>query len=215
MTADDVLRFTVEHRLSTVDALHRGPGTALSRKAVERHVTALQASGDLTGHTLYERKKYFLPSTDVCRRFGAPEKRARPMGPQALFVNYAILLYALAHGVRRSTKEAITQAAPHLHGYGLSADRYVMLSETDIALLTVDCGGSSRHLKRKLVREWEKRRKLPEWKLLQDAHQFVIVPIVAHEGKARRIRAMLRHTGVAVQPHVEEELQKLITPRLT
>lgn len=215
MTAADVLRFTVEHRLSTVDALHRGPGAGVSRKAVERHVTALQASGELVGHTLYERKKYFVPGVDVCRRFGVPEKRARPMGPQALHSNYAILLYALSHGVRRSTKEAIAQAAPHLLGYGLSADRYVMLSETEIALLSVDAGGSSRHLKRKLVREWEKRRKLPEWRLLQDSHQFVIVPIVAHEGKARRVRAMLRHSGVAVQPHVEEELQKLITPRLT
>lgn len=215
MTADEPIGFTADHRLSTVDAIHQGPGAGLSRKAVERHVTALQARGELTGHTLYERKKYFTLSADACRRLGVPEKRARPMGPQALITNYAILLYCLAHGVRRSTKEAIAQAAPHLSGYGLSADRYVMLSETDIALLTVDCGGSSRHLKRKLVREWEKRRKLPEWRLLQDAHQFVIVPIVPSEGKARRVRAMLRHSGVAVQPHVEEELQKLITPRLT
>lgn len=215
MTADDVLRFTAEHRLSTVDAVHRGPGAGLSRKAVERHVTALQATGDLVGHALYERKKYFTLSADACRRFGVPEKRTRPMGPQSLYTNYAILLYSLARGVRRSTREAVAQAAPHLLGYGLSADRYVMLSETEIALLTVDCGGSSRHLKRKLVREWEKRRKLLEWRLLQDAHLFVVVPIVPSEGKARRVRAMLRHSGVAVEPHVEEELQKLITPRLT
>jgi hypothetical protein len=63
---------------------------------------------------------------------------------------------------------------------------------------------------RKLRREWEKRRKIPDWKLLMDLHQFTLIPIVPSDGKAHRIHLILRNSGIKVRPHVETELQKIL-----
>lgn len=210
MESGSVVPFLVRNRLGTVDAIHAALAPDESPKEVERVIALLKRRGAITSHPLYGRKHYTLLSVTTCRSENVPEERALPLGPQGLKQQYAFLLYTTENKLKRLTREEMLrhENLKHLVHYGLDSHRYA-LGENHLTLMVADCGASTRHMKRKVIREWLRRKKHPEWQRLMDAGMFSVVTILAAEAKARRLRAMLRDTGVAFHTAVFPELAKL------
>jgi hypothetical protein len=208
MTANDVILAIICYKLLVVDPAAKLLGG--KRGAIDKLLRELEGKGVLQSQVITGRLKAYFLSADTCRTYGQPIGRSRPFNVQGLIANLGILLYCVKHGVTRKTRKEIEENAPHLLVPGATAERYVVPTPDEIKLLVVDHGSSLRGLAKKVRREWEKRRENYEWQLLQDHNQFEIVVIMAHQEKAKRLRAMLRDDFAKVSFEVFPELQKIV-----
>lgn len=216
------------HRLLDIDSAHALLAPEQSRKEFERIFEVEKRHGNIAGYpfrsrdddtaggSLRGRKQYYLPTAKLCREWSKPEKRSLPLGPQALVSNYAFLLYCsdVERRAKRLTREDLEkkeQAKPLLK-YGMSSDRYATSTGPDadgFVLMVADCNATIRTLKRKVIKEWMKRKKHPEWAALMESGQFTIMLITSGPEKAKRLRRFLRDSGVQFDIAVYPELTKL------
>ncbi len=190
MTRDMVISALVLFRLLTVEWAWRLLAPELTRGAVEKMLREMAEVGTIRAVT-FGCNKYYVLSGATCRKLGLPTKRSRAFSAQGFITNIAILMFCVKTGFTRFTRRDIEERAPHLIVPGVSAERYLKAPDNRLLLAVVDHGCSLRNFARKIRREWEKRRENYEWMLLQDHRQTEVVAILAHEQKARRLKAMI------------------------
>ena len=107
-----VIQHIARNRLTTIDVLHRVMFPDMSRNAVAKMVTKLCERGELKKYTLRHPAQYFVLGELGARSVGMALHRTRPLGPQALPVEYAVLLHAMfsrPSRIRLTTQEVMTR----------------------------------------------------------------------------------------------------------
>lgn len=211
MQSSRLLKAIARYRLITVDAAHQLLAHEETRKEVERAVEVEKRHGNIAAHPLYGRTLYYTLTAKACRELSLPEKRSQPMGPQALVSNVAFLWYCAGKNAQRINRAWMEQDEQHrpLLKYGMSSDRYATSAADGFVLMVADCNATVRTLKRKIIKEWFKRKKHPEWAAVMEEGKFMIVVITASSEKAKRLRRFLRDSGVSFDIAVYPELGKL------
>ncbi len=190
-----VIQHVARNRLTTIDVLHRAVLSNLSRNAVAKMVTRLCQQGELIKYTLRHPTLYFVLGEQGAKSAGLAVHRTRPLGPQALPVEYAVLLHAMFSRpprIRLSTLEVMTRYpwlppklghAVHCHEHG-----------TDILeLIRVDLGGAVDHVARKCAADINARRISPEFLAMVAENQFRLVVATGTPEKAASLRRALKN----------------------
>ena len=161
---DTVIRL----RILTNDAVEQLFLSEANANATIKVTCRLVKSGWLKSSELVGRRQYFLPGLKTIRSFGLPACRSRPLGPQALATQLALVEYVTT---TRPTLRVLTEneiialvanatkqqrALQHALEYGIE--------EGPMRLLRVDLGGSPVHVAKKL--EADEKLKLFAWFML-------------------------------------------------
>ncbi|MCA9009752.1 MAG: hypothetical protein KDB01_08400 [Planctomycetaceae bacterium] len=190
-----VIQHIARNRLTTIDVLHRAVFPRLSRNAVAKMVTRLCGQGELAKYTLRHPALYFVLGERGARSAGLALYRTRPLGPQALQVEYAVLLHAMFSRpprIRLTAQEVMAQYpwlpkklghAIHCHEHG-----------TDILeLIRVDLGGAVDHVARKCATDINARRTSPEFLAMVAECRFRLVVATGTPEKAASLRRALKN----------------------
>lgn len=195
-----VIQHIARNRLTTIDVLHRTLFPGMSRNAVVKMVTKLCERGELKKYTLRHPTLYFVLGEQGARSAGMALHRARPLGPQALPVEYAVLLHAMfsrPSRIRLTTQEVMTGYPwlPPKLGHAVHCREH----GTDILeLVRVDLGGAVDHVARKCAADINARRISPEFLAMVAESQFRLVVATGTPEKAASLRRALKNHNL---PH--------------
>ena len=134
------------------------------------------------------------------------------MGPQAIVANLGMLMYCVEKGAKRLTREDVesNEKARPLLALGMDSTRYAFTGQ-GLVLMVSDAGARAAHLKKKIIKEWVKRRKHAEWARTMADGAFSIVCITGSYGKAKRLRTMMaRYKDIRFDVVVFPELNDLL-----
>ncbi len=207
-----VIQHVARNRLTTIDVLHRAIFSDMSRNAVAKMATKLCERGELKKYTLRHPAQYFVLGELGARSAGLALHRTRPLGPQALPVEYAVLLHAMYSRpprMRLTTPEVMTRYPwlPPKLGHAVHCREH----GTDILeLIRVDLGGAVDHVARKCAADINARRLSPEFLAMVAESQFRLAVVTGTPEKAAALRRALKHhnlpQGLRVHFSVVQEL---------
>lgn len=184
---EQIVSFTERYRLGTNQAYLRAITPDISLNAVSKVTARLCRQGLLSRYPLIPPEDYFTPGPVACRRLGLPLRRTEPLGPQALPMDYAVLLYC-THGQRtRLTRTELDSKTPWLPDELLHAP-YTQTAAGLMELVRVDLGGSPMHVAKKAATDCARRMEIPEFCQLVEKDQFQLVVLTTTQSKARLIR---------------------------
>jgi hypothetical protein len=130
-----------------------------------------------------------------------------------------MLLYCCEKKARRLTREDIeaNEWARPLLAPGMDSTRYAYIAKNDdnpkglIVLMVSDAGAKAQQLKKKIVKEWAKRRKHAAWARTMEDGAFTIACITGSYGKAKRLRTLMtRYKDITCEVVVFPTLNDLI-----
>lgn len=179
----DVDRF----RLMTNEALLRRRFPNHTPNAVSKITAKLCRSGHLLSFPLFGGRRYFVLAKQSLHLLGAPERRAEPLGSQALPLHYGVLAYCCwaAEPRNRLTPSELLEKYPWMTNADLAAP--YCYEKGKLSLIRVDLGGSADHVARKCLEDVRRRTEHPQFRNLIDQDRFRIVIVTALAEKASAI----------------------------
>ena len=205
-----IIQLTDRYRIGTNSAYRRMAFAKQSLNAVTKVTARMCRQGWLQRYSLIPPEDYFTLGPLAVRQFGYSSRRTEPLGPQALPIDYAVLLYA-THGERmRLLPVELKKLAPWLPDE-LSHAPFCRTAGGVLEMIRVDLGGSPQHVARKTASDCSKRLELPEFKQLVNAQKFQLVVLTTTAAKARLIRQAIE----ALSWQGDVRLHLATIPRLT
>jgi hypothetical protein len=190
-----ILEHIARFRLSTIECLRVALFRNLSLNAVRKIVRRLCADRQLQKFSIKHPRDYLILGDRGARRLGLGQHRSAPLGPQALPLDYAILVYATLGSTPRLrlTTDEVRHRCPWLPEALIKAPHCMDASQT-LELIRVDLGGPADHVARKCAIDISKRCRIPEFPALAASPSFRLVVITATDGKSAAIqKACARH----------------------
>ena len=182
-----IIQLTDRYRIATNAAIRKLVFEEQSLNAVTKVTARMCQQGWLQRYPLIPPEDYFTLGPLAIRQCGYPPRRMEPLGPQALPIDYAVLLYAM-HGDRtRLLRNELNEIAPWLTE-DLCHAPYCQTSKGLLELIRVDLGGSPNHVARKTASDCSRRMNVPEFRQLVKEQRFQIVVLTTTTAKARLIR---------------------------
>jgi hypothetical protein len=202
-----LIELTHRYRLGTNAAYRRMVFAQQSLNAVSKVTARLCQQGWLHRYPLIPPEDYFTVGPLAVKQFGYSPRHTEPLGPQALPIDYAVLLYAM-HGERSRLQSSelptwLPDACRH--------SPYCRTTGGVLELIRVDLGGTPQHVARKAAVDCARRLEQPEFVELVHAERFQLVVLTTTVGKGRLIRQSLETMtwDIAVRLHLTA------IPRLT
>lgn len=213
-----IVAHVVRDRLTTNEVVQqrffdRGHPTSVTRTTAH-----LCETGWLTSFPLVYPTRYFRLGKRAVRAFGTTLHATRPLGPQALPTEYAVLRYTATNheAVRRLTLAELQALHPWYQPEWLSAPHCLRLQEGEpqTELIRVDLGGPVDHLTRKCLAEIAVRYGTEAFRELLEQRQFQLVIVTGTTQKAAQIDTALSMrdwpTGVRFRIAVFTDLLTLL-----
>lgn len=191
-----VLDHVARYRLTTITTLRRTPLAGLSRSGISKVIVRLCDRQFLRSFPLSHPSRYFVLGAEGIRALGLSGHRSRPLGPQALPMEFAALAYAtLGKRLRlRLFPSEVQTRCPWLPNKLAAAIHCYDEHEDVLELLRIDLGGPPDHVARKCVADINARRRLNEFSDLARAGKFRLVVITSTSAKGAALRQSLsRH----------------------
>ena len=140
---------------------------------------------------------------------GVSTSRTEPLGPQALPMDYAVLLYAANGDRSRLTSDEIRTQVPWMSPEFTHVP-YCHTSNDVLEMIRVDLGGSPRHVAKKTAQDCSRRLEIPEFRQLVESNRFQAVVLTTTASKARLIREAIE----SISWNDEVRLHLAVIPRL-
>lgn len=191
-----ILDHILRYRLTTNAVLHRTLFPEQSMNAVTKVTARLCQRGLLRRYPLVPPETYFTAGPEAVRQFGVPSRRTEPLGPQALPIDYAVLIYAThgKHSCRRMTSDELAAYMSWLPDE-LTRTPYCVGDGGRLDLIRVDLGGSPQHVARKAAADVSARLSIPELAELAATDMFQLVILTTTDDKARLISSAFESLG--------------------
>jgi hypothetical protein len=206
---NDIFEHVLRYRLTTRDVLHRLYFADAEPNAVTKVTSRLCKHALLSAHRFetFPSRSYYALGPEGARLLGVSSKRAKPLGVQALPIEFATLMYCAADsGRERLTRRELEEHHPHYLVPGVDAGRYYLDREgetTRLAYIRVDCGGAVDHVVRKCRGDLEERQGHASFASLIERGQFLIAVVTGREEKATAIREAIRRHQWPIRFRVE------------
>lgn len=201
---------TNRYRMATNATFRRLVFDGQSLNAVTKVTARLCRQGLLARYPLIPPEDYFTLGPRAARQLGVSARRTEPLGPQALPIDYAILLYSTNGNRERLMPDELRQTATWMPSE-LTHAPYCRTSHGILELIRVDLGGSPQHVAKKSVVDCSRRMAVPEFRQLIEADRFQFVILTTTSSKARLIRQAIE----ALPWEHEIRLHFAMIPRLT
>ena len=184
---EKIVQLTDRYIMGTNAAFHRLIFHGQSLNAVTKVTARMCRQGWLCRYPLIPPEDYFTLGPVAVRQLGHSLRRSEPLGPQALPIDYAVLLYA-THGDRiRLHVTELQSQVPWLPDE-LTYVPYCRTSGGVLELIRVDLGGTPQHIAKKAATDCSRRLEIPEFRQLVDSDRFQMVVLTTTSSKARLIR---------------------------
>lgn len=207
-----ILELMNRYRLGTNATLQRMAFEGQSLNAVAKVTARLSRQNYLNRYPLFPPQQYFTLGPRSIQQLGLPVRRSQPLGPQALPMDFAVLLYAASGNRIRLTAEELRQEANWLPEQLLHLP-HCKTENGLLELVRVDLGGSVRNIVKKLSRDCSVRNEMPEFQTLLAKGNFQLVILTTTNSKARLIRqaieAMTWTAGIRLHLAVVPNLAQL------
>ncbi len=191
-----ILAHVARHRLTTVAVLRQTLFPCLSQTAVTKIVSRLCRHHYLAKFTLQHPHRYYVLGAAGGKLMGLGAHRSDSLGPQALPLEYAALLYATLgkHPRTRLTRGETLARFPWFPERWADACHCHDDTGNVLELLRVDFGGSADHVARKCVGDIHLRSQTHDFLKLLASGRFRLVLITATPEKGAALRQALdRH----------------------
>lgn len=203
------------HRMTTIPVLIRVLDE--TEQGVRNRVRRLTRAGYVRQADLGPRQTYVYLTPWAVQQFGDHEKTARPLGEQALFTRYGILLFCCGAETdpaerRKLTRDEFAEAFPDLQVRGAARDFYYVDradGRVRLGIVLTDHGAAPRRLLRKVKKTIDVRYRNRHWRdlFLRAERGFVIGVACGAQTKADRLQDELdeiwRRTELNVAFRVE------------
>ena len=207
---EQILRLTDRFRLGTNLAYRQVIFSDHSLNAVSKVTARMCRQGWLRRYPLIPPEDYFTLGPAAVRDLGYTNRRSEPLGPQALPIDYAVLLYG-SHGQRtRLIKAELSESLPWLPDE-LTHAPYCRSTSGLLELIRVDLGGSPQHVASKAAADCSVRWEIDQFRGLVEQQRFQMVVLTTTSSKARLIRQAIE----AGAWNDSVRLHLAIIPRLT
>jgi hypothetical protein len=196
----DILDHVSRYRLSTREVLHRLYFNEAEMNAVTKVTSRLVDYGFLNRFELHSGKSYFVFGPEGAKLFGISPKKCRPLGPQSLICEYAILQFCcLSQDTReRLLVRELAAKLPNLTGKHLRAGYYYLDHNGErprLSAMRVDHGADSAHIVRKARADLESLILNPAIRGLVETQRFMMAILTVTEQKVQDIQdSLLRHS---------------------
>ena len=207
-----IIEHVQRYRMTTNQVLHHLLFPTQSMNAVTKVTARLCDQEWLTRYPLLPPETYFTIGPTSVRQLGLHSRLTASLGPQALPIHYAVLIYA-ALGQQRCVKltaEELAERMPWLS----DAERHAIFTLTNdsrLDLIRVDLGGSPRHVARKAATDVATRLSVPELSDLASEGRFQLTILTTTQPKARLIATQLGRHSLSSEVRVH----LAVIPRLT
>ena len=205
-----IIQLTDRYRIGTNAAYHSVVFDGQSMNAVTKVTARMCREGWLQRYRLIPPEDYFTLGPKAVRHFGYSSRRTEPLGPQALPIDFAVLLFATHGGRTRLIRSELDDLLPWLPD-SLCHAPYCRTSGGLLEMVRVDLGGSPNHIAKKAARDCSKRIEIPEFAELIEAQKFQLVVLTTTTAKARLIRQAME--GLSWQCNIRLHIATI--PRLT
>ncbi len=188
-----ILQHVARYRLTTTPVVQRLFLGQHRSNAVIKVTTRLCRLGYLRKHPLLHRRSYFVLAAGAAQLLGLGEHRSRPLGPQSLPIEYAVLAYAtLGKQLKlRLFAAEVRQRYPWLPQALAQAPHCWDDAGQCLELIRVDLGGPADHVARKCLADIRQRLRIPEFSALVAAQRFRLIIITATKEKTAAVRKAL------------------------
>lgn len=193
-----IVNFVIRYRLATNNAVRLRLVPGRSPNAVAKVTARLCTIGLLTRYMLIPPETYFRVGVKAINALGLSPRDAEALGPQALPVDYATLVYATqgeSPKQRLSTLD-FTEYTPWLPEE-MRRSPYCLAADGRLDLVRVDLGGSPQHVARKVAIAAHDRLSVPQLAELAARARFQIVVLTTSHRKANFIAKALADTDCA------------------
>lgn len=209
-----VLDHVARSRMSTCAALRHGVLAKLSQNAAGKLLNRLCRTGQLAKYPLLHPTPYYVLGESGAKILGMSTQRTLPLGPQALPIEFGLLIYAACGQPPRLrlTRQEVLSFCPWLPS-SLAAAPHCRDVHGVLELVRVDLGGSAAHVARKCAADIHRRRQFREFAELANTGRFRLVVITGTKEKATALRHSLdQHdwpTGLRIHFSVVPDLLPL------
>ena len=186
-----IIELTQRYRLGTNATFQAMAFDGQSLNAVSKVTARLCKQRLLARYPLFPPQDYFSLGTKATQMLGLPVSRSLPLGPQALPMDYAVLLYAASGERKRLMASELEESVSWLPG-NLRHSPYCIGRENILELVRVDLGGSARNIAKKLSADCSKRLEISEFRSLIANSKFQLVVLTTTNAKARLIRQAIQ-----------------------
>lgn len=211
-----VLEHVARYRMATTTTLRQGLFPKLSANAVGKIANRLCRAGFLAKYPLVHPSPYFVLGSRGANVLGLGSHRTTPLGPQALPIDYALLLYCVLgqqHRHRLLSQELL-ELCPWLPSPLVAVPHCLDPHKQVLELVRVDLGGPADHVARRAVQEIAARRRIPEFFAMLAEGRFRLVVITATKNKSQALRSALQQhdwpAGMQVHFSVVPQLLRFI-----
>lgn len=191
---EDLLKLTDRYRMGTNMAYRQFLFPDQSLNAVTKVTARMCRQGWLRRYPLIPPEDYFTLGPTAIRELGYASRRSEPLGPQALPIDYAVLLYAV-HGQRTRMMKSELAASYAWLPDELTHAPYCRSQSGLLELIRVDLGASPQHLAKKTTTDCSARWELDEFQELVEQQHFQMVVLTTTSSKARLIRQAVEATA--------------------
>jgi hypothetical protein len=191
-----ILAHVARHRLTTVSVMHQALFPELSHTAVAKVAARLTRHKYLRKYTLRHPVRYFVLGEAGAGLLGLGIHRTESLGPQALPLEYAALLYSTLGKQPRTrlNRGELVGRFPWFLKRWIDGCHCLDERAHVLELLRVDFGGSADHVARRCASDIQLRLQSQDFLKLLTAGRFrlVLITATAEKGAALR-RALNRH----------------------
>ncbi|WP_437191139.1 hypothetical protein [Planctomicrobium sp. SH527] len=211
-----VLEHVARYRMTTTTTLQQSLFPKLSTNAVGKIANRLCRAGLLAKYPLTHPAPYFVLGSQGANVLGLGSHRTTPIGPQALPIDYAVLLYCVLgqQPRHRLLSRELAELCPWLPPPMTAVPHCLDPNQRVLELVRVDLGGPADHVARRAVQEIAARRRLPEFLAMLTEGRFRLVVITATKNKSQALRAALQQhdwpVGMQVHFSVVPQLLRFI-----
>lgn len=211
-----VLEHVARYRMTTSTTLRQSLFPQLSANAVGKIVNRLYRAGLLAKYPLVHPSPYFVLGAKGANVLGLGSHRTTPLGPQALPIDYAVLLYCVLgqQPRHRLLSHELFELCPWLPPPMTAVPHCLDPRQRVLELVRVDLGGPADHVARRAVQDIAARRRLPEFLALLAEGRFRLVVITATKNKSQALRSALQQhdwpAGMQVHFSVVPQLLRFI-----
>jgi len=211
-----VLEHVARYRMTTITTLQQSLFPKLSANAAGKIANRLCRPGLLAKYPLIHPSPYFVLGPQGANILGLGSHRSTPLGPQALPIEYALLLYCVRgqQPRHRLLSRELAELCPWLPSPLAAVPHCLDPHGNVLELVRVDLGGPADHVARKAVQEISARRRIPEFLALITEGRFRLVVITATKNKSSALRTALQQhdwpAGMQVHFSVVPQLLRFI-----
>lgn len=191
-----IVNEVIRTRVLTNEAVHAMHFPEASLNATSKVTARLKKQGWLKSFAFVNRSQYFVAGVRTIRLFGLPASRIRPLGPQALAMQLALLDF-----VARSTPQlrVLTEhevesliASPAAYHRGIPHVIEPGQVSGIVRIVRVDLGGSPAHVVSKLQVDIRSRVSNSQYANLVSAKKLVLATLTATDTKKSLIEDVIR-----------------------